>query len=76
MSVEAELTDAVGEIVESYLPGDGRARRDIVCAALMAMAAGASVAEAYDEARRLAESRARHPSRLPLVTVTAAGPAG
>ena len=75
MSVEAQLTDAVGEIVESILPGDRRARRDIECAALVAMAAGASMAEACEEARRLAASRARHPSREPLVTAVPTDPA-
>lgn len=76
MSVEAELTDAVGEMVEAVLPGDRRARRDIVGAALETLAAGASVAEACEEARRLAGSRARHPSREPLAPVLPATRAG
>ena len=60
MSAELVLAEQVQWWVERVAPGQRRLAEAAVAKALTSFAAGASVSEACEEARRLVESRLRH----------------
>ena len=62
MTEELILTGVVGEWADRALPGEPAARQAATQLALSRYAAGASVAEALEEARALLASWARHPA--------------
>jgi len=65
MSAELVLAEQVQWWVERVAPGRRLLAEAAVAEALTSFAAGASVSEACEEARRLVESRLRHPSSEP-----------
>ena len=65
MSAELVLAEQVQSWVERVVPGDRWLADAAVARALTSFAGGASVSEACQEARRLVESRLRHPSSPP-----------
>jgi hypothetical protein len=65
MCGEIVLADMVRTWVEAAFPGNERAARLALAVALDRYAAGASVSEAFEEARRLVGSWSRHPCHLP-----------
>jgi hypothetical protein len=66
MWAELILTEQVRCWVERVAPGESLLADAAVAKALTSYAAGASVSEACREARRLVESRLRHPSSTPV----------
>ncbi|HET9078503.1 MAG TPA: hypothetical protein VFN68_16320 [Acidimicrobiales bacterium] len=64
MTAELILADAVRDWVVRVLPGDPDAADAAVAYALASFAAGASVSESCEAARRMALSRSRHPSSM------------
>lgn len=63
--IELVLERCVRDWVETVTPGDERTAARAVARALGAYAAGASVPEACDQARRLVLGRMHHPSNRP-----------
>jgi len=70
MGIELLLTDVVEGWARDRLPDDPGAASAAAGVALDSLAAGASFAEACEEARRLLDSRGRHPSHLPVTRLT------
>jgi hypothetical protein len=66
MSAELFLAEQVQYWVERVAPGERLLADAAVAKALASYGAGASVSEACREARRLVESRLRHPSSTPV----------
>ncbi len=66
MSAELILAEQVLYWVARVAPGDRLLADAAVAKALTSYASGASVSEACREARRLVESRLRHPSSPPI----------
>jgi hypothetical protein len=66
MCVELFLAEQVRYWAEKVAPGDRPLADAAVGKALASYGAGASVSEACREARRLVESRLRHPSSTPV----------
>jgi hypothetical protein len=65
VSAELVLAEQVQSWVERVAPGERLLADAAIARALTSYAAGASVSEAYQEARRLVECRLRHPSSPP-----------
>lgn len=65
MEYELLLTEAVRDWTERAVPGDRAAADDAVEVALRAFAAGASVAESCEEARKFVASWVSHPASIP-----------